>query len=79
MSAQIINLNAYRDAKKLEQLIEQYATAIFIGNSTEEIDRLFMEVEAEAERINYQGHDRLLTLHSAAEQASRRLTTGSGR
>lgn len=53
---------------KLEQLIEEYETAIFTGD-VNRIGVLAIEVEKEADRIGYSNHKRLMSLHSMAERA----------
>lgn len=53
---------------KLEELIEQYEQAIRDRNH-DEIDRLIMLVEQEADKIGYENHARLASLHTMAERA----------
>jgi hypothetical protein len=52
----------------LESLIEQYEKAIRERNQ-EEIDRLIVLVEKEADKIGYDKHGRLAHLHTLAERA----------
>jgi hypothetical protein len=57
----------------LEKLIEQYEASIW-GDSIDEIERLCRAVEAEGQRIGYQNHVRLMSLHTWAEKACIRLS-----
>ena len=61
------------DTTKLESLILLYTAAAFDEPPDMAlIDRLANEVEAEADRVNYTNHRRLMALHTQAERASLR-------
>jgi hypothetical protein len=56
---------------ELERLIAAYTAAIFAQPfNGAEVDRLCRAVEAEADRVGYTGHARLMAIHTAAERAS---------
>jgi hypothetical protein len=52
----------------LEQLLKQYEDAIE-RRDVQEMNRLCMDVEREADRTGYRGHGRIMALHSMAERA----------
>lgn len=52
----------------LEQLLVAYDAAIAARDGAE-IDRLCVEVEREADRVQYSNHGRLKALHTRAEAA----------
>jgi hypothetical protein len=56
------------DTSKLEQLIDQYESAIF-KEDVKLMTSLSIKVEKEADRIGYTNHRRLMSLHTMAENA----------
>lgn len=55
--------------QQLETLIGRYEEAIFDPTpDPKKIDTLCQQVEAEAHRVGYTNHKRLLAMHSMAEQ-----------
>jgi hypothetical protein len=59
---------------ELERLIAAYTAAIFAQPfNGAEVDRLCRAVEAEADRVGYTGHARLMAIHTVAEPRVRTI------
>lgn len=66
--------------QQLETLIGRYEEAIFDPTpDPKKIDALCKQVEAEADRVGYTNHTRLMAMHNMAEQVCVRIDAGQDR